>query len=255
MSYPVTQTDDKFIIPILIVDTPSVPTVKNLAEEMLNQLGDPKFNKGSAIEKTNRILNYLDQCEVKMVIFDELQHFIDQGKRRTPYEVSDWLKTVIDKAKVSTVLMGLDRSEELLRVNEQLRRRFSRRVDIHPFDINKKESREAFLGVISVLDKKVGLPNGIDLRNKQTITSFYFATNGVIDYLVKLFIGAFEQAIYREESTLTRECFESAFNQNIWQEGIGKLNPFHQDFIGEKLDKPGMPFHRSNSAENLRFSV
>ena len=86
ITYPAQQNDEKKIIPVLVVDTPSVPTIKNMAEEMLIQLGDPRFNKGSAIDKTNRVLNYLIKCEVKMIIFDELQHFIDQGNRRTPHE-------------------------------------------------------------------------------------------------------------------------------------------------------------------------
>jgi|TARA_R110001583_G_scaffold195066_1_gene368911 Cdc6-like AAA superfamily ATPase len=244
LAYPRVQGSEKITIPILVVDTPSVPTVKNIAEEMLIQLGDPQFNRGSAIDKTNRILNYINICEVKMVIFDELQHFIDQGKRRTPHEVSDWLKTVIDKAKVSTVLMGLDRSEEILRVNEQLRRRFSRRVDIRPFDINEKESRVSFIGVIQILDEKIELPNRIDLRDKDLIKSLYFATNGIIDYLVKLFIGAYEQAIKMSYNGLTRECFRIAFTECIWVEGIGKLNPFNENFIYEKLDQAGMPFHQ-----------
>ncbi|MBU1297081.1 MAG: TniB family NTP-binding protein [Gammaproteobacteria bacterium] len=244
LAYPRVQGSEKITIPILVVDTPSVPTVKNIAEEMLIQLGDPQFNRGSAIDKTNRILNYINICEVKMVIFDELQHFIDQGKRRTPHEVSDWLKTVIDKAKVSTVLMGLDRSEEILRVNEQLRRRFSRRVDIRPFDINEKESRVSFIGVIQILDEKIELPNRIDLRDKGLIKSLYFATNGIIDYLVKLFIGAYEQAIKMSYNGLTMECFRIAFTECIWVEGIGKLNPFNENFIYEKLDQVGMPFHQ-----------
>lgn len=254
-TYPVIHTTNKYVIPILVVDTPSVPTVKNIAEEVLIQLGDPRFNRGSAIEKTNRILHYLECCEVKMVIFDELQHFIDQGKRRTPHEVSDWLKTVIDKAKVSTILMGLDRCEQLLSVNEQLRRRFGKRVDIHPFNINEKESRESFIGVIRILDERVGLPLRMDLKNKEIIQSFYFATNGIIDYLVKLFIGAYVQAIKTKQCELTTECFLAAFTEQIWVEGIGKLNPFHRDFICERLEKPGMPFHRFCVSSDVRLTA
>ncbi|MFT2098389.1 TniB family NTP-binding protein [Marinomonas sp. 2405UD66-6] len=255
LTYPRVRGSEKLVIPILVVDTPSVPTVKNIAEEMLIQLGDPQFNKGSAIEKTNRILNYLEMCEVKMVIFDELQHFIDQGKRRTPYEVSDWLKTVIDKAKVSTVLMGLDRSEEILKVNEQLRRRFSRRIDIRPFDINEKESRESLIGVIRILDEKIGLPESIDLRDKSLIKSLYFATNGIIDYLVKLFIGAYEQTAKMNYNGLKKECFQVAFTECIWVEGVGKLNPFNENFVHHKLDRIGMPFHRMSVSSEERLTL
>jgi hypothetical protein len=255
LSYPVRQSTGKYIIPVLVVDTPSVPTVKNIAEEMLIQLGDAKFNRGSAIEKTNRILNYMDRCEVKMVIFDELQHFVDQGKKRTPYEVSDWLKTVIDKAKVSTVLMGLDRCEELLHVNEQLRRRFSKRVNIHPFDISDQDSRNSFIGVIKVLDEKVAMPNRMDIRSKDLIKSLYFASNGIIDYLVKIFIGAYEQAVVMGISELTNECFRKAFSENIWVDGVGDLNPFDKNFKNENLDKMGMPFHRINTTPTMRVGM
>lgn len=243
-TFPRINIDEKVIIPILVVDTPSMPTVKNIAEEILIQLGDPRFDKGSAIDKTNRILNYLLVCEVKMIIFDELQHFIDQGKHPSTYKVSEWLKTVIDKSKASTVLMGLERSEQLLRVNEQLRRRFSKRVDITPFDINDQISRNNFIGVIKILDEKVGFPTKLDLKDRDLIISFYFATNGIIDYLVKLFIGAYECAVLAKKDSLDRDCFEKAFTENVWIEGVGKLNPFNNKFSQQRLDKDGMPFYR-----------
>jgi hypothetical protein len=244
-----TSKSEALNIPILIVDTPAVPTVKNFAEEVLIQLGDPNFAKGSAIEKTNRILRYLDKCEVKLIIFDELQHFIDQGKRRTPFEVSDWLKTLIDKAGVSTVLMGLERSEQILRVNEQLRRRFSKRIDIRPFDLEEKESRDNFIGVIQKLDEQLDLKKRIDLSDKELVISMFFATNGIIDYLVKLLIGAYEHAIKNNRNVIEKSSLREAFKSNIWNKGIGKFNPFNKSFIRTKLDKPGMPFNNADNFE------
>ncbi len=235
---------DKTIIPVLVVETPSAPTVKSLAEQMLIQLDDKNYTRGSAIDKTNRILNYIKKCGVMLIIFDELQHFIDQGKRRSPYEVSDWLKTIIDRAGTATILMGLERSEQILKVNEQLRRRFSKRIILSAFDIDNRSSRNNFKGLIKILDEKVGLPNRIDITEQSLIYSIYYATNGIIDYLVKLFIGAYECALHYEKSELCIICFEEAFTLNIWVDGIGKLNPFHKKFIDEKLDKPGMPFHK-----------
>ena len=41
---------------------------------------------------------------------------------------ADWLKHLIDEVGVPTVLLGLPRLESLLQINEQLRRRFSRRT-------------------------------------------------------------------------------------------------------------------------------
>lgn len=254
-TFPRLEEDQKIKIPILVVDTPSMPTVKNIAEEMLIQLGDPRFDKGSAIDKTNRILNYIELCEVKMIIFDELQHFIDQGKHPSTYKVSEWLKTIIDKAKAATVLMGLERSEQILRVNEQLRRRFSKRIDITPFDISNQSSRHNFKAVIHLLDERIGLPVKLDLTSRALITSLHFATDGIIDYLVKLFIGAYECAVLSERVGLDNFCFEKAFVENIWIEGVGKFNPFNTEFINERLDKPGMPFNRADIKIIKRVSI
>jgi GTPase SAR1 family protein len=254
-SFPRIESDEKIIIPILVVDTPSMPTVKNIAEEMLIQLGDPKFDKGSAIDKTNRILNYIELCEVNMIIFDELQHFIDHGKNPSTYKVSEWLKTIIDKAKTATVLMGLERSEQILRVNEQLRRRFSKRIDIFPFDIKDYSSRNNFKAVIHLLDEKIDLPVKLDLSSKELITALFFATDGIIDYLVKLFIGAYECAVLSDRIGLDKYCFEKAFLENIWIDGVGKFNPFNSDFINERLNKPGMPFNKLEEKNTRRVSL
>jgi DNA transposition AAA+ family ATPase len=42
--------------------------------------------------------------------------------------VGDWIKSLIDQTGVPTVFLGLPRLEQILQVNEQLRRRFSRRI-------------------------------------------------------------------------------------------------------------------------------
>lgn len=124
-----------------------------MVETVLVKLGDPSFYKGSTTDKTHRIKNYLEKLEVKLVIFDKLQHFIDQGKTSNTFKVADWLKTVIDNTKVSTVLMGLDCNEQLLQINEQLRRRFSRRIDLKLFVL--PENQQCFIGILSKLQELI----------------------------------------------------------------------------------------------------
>lgn len=243
-NFPAYDDDERRVIPVLVVSTPPFPTIKNMAEEVLVKLGDPLFYKGSAVEKTNRILTYLIKCDVKLVIFDELQHFIDQGKHSSPLQVSDWLKTIIDKANIATVLMGLERSEQILQINEQLRRRFSQRIDLKAFSLASKEEYKSFLSVLCTLQDALRLPALMNLKNETVIQRFHFATNGIIDYMVKLFIGAYEIAINNQLSSLNMECLEEAFTQYIWNNAVGDLNPFNTKFRWIRLDKEGMPFHR-----------
>lgn len=74
--FPPIEHADRKRIPVLAI--PALPTIKNLAEEMLVQMGDPIFYRGSAIDKTIRILHLIKVSNVKLILFDEMQHFIDR---------------------------------------------------------------------------------------------------------------------------------------------------------------------------------
>jgi len=240
------KNNQKVITPILIVDTPAMPTVKNLAEEMLMKLGDFRYYSGSTIQKTTRVHHYLNQCEVKMIIFDELQHFIDRGKERKSQEVADWLKTVIDQSRCSIVLMDLERCEYLFRINEQLRRRFSKRIDLHPFSIDSHEPFMEFMGVLYAILERSKLTARFDLNNKEFISAIYYATDGVIANMIKLFVGVIELLDVSKNKMIGKDIFETAFMENIWIDGRRELNPFNKAFIWQRLNKPGMPFHRTD---------
>lgn len=242
--YPRIETKNHPLIPVLVVDTPAIPTVKNVAESMLVQLGDPLADKGSAINKTVRILSYLELCNVELLIFDELQHFIDQGKKNTPYQVADWLKSLIDQANIPTVLMGLERSEQILKINEQLRRRFNRRIHLTSFPIDTKEEYQIFAGVIMKLLSLIPTSYALNLQDIDLLNRIHYATNGIIDYIVKLILSAYEIAL-ENGSALDQTILGQAFKESIWMDCSHQLNPFHTDFKWIRLDKMGMPFHLS----------
>lgn len=231
-------------IPVLVIDTPSLPTVKNLAEELLIRFGDTRFSKGSAIDKTNRILEYIKVCGVKLLMIDEFQHFFDQGKRSTPREVSDWLKCLIERANVATVLMGLERSERILEVNEQLRRRFSRRIELRPFLWDENSDRAIFARVLKNLEDAAGSDVRMNLKDFELVRAFHFATNGIVDYMVKLLVGAHTIAHRKKLNDISSECLEQAFIEYIWHKGVNELNPFNKNFIGRRLEDQGMPFSK-----------
>lgn len=245
--HPVYFTVDKKVVPVLAIDTPSLPTVKNIAEAMLMELGDPLFNKGSAVEKTARILHYIRECGVKLIIFDELQHFIDQGNRTAPRQVSDWLKTLIDQSGASTILMGLHQSEHILQVNEQLRRRFSRRIDLTPFSINSPH----FPKVLKSLYRTVDMPLS-GAVSQDLIRRWHYATNGIIAHMCTLIISSYQVAQRERLLSIHEGCLEKAFTESIWSEGQGRLNPFNSAFEFKALTNAGMPFHAPVSNDRRR---
>ena len=43
-----------------------------------------------------------------------------------------------------------------------------------------------------------------------------------------------------------------AFTEEIWREGIGKLNPFDEQFVFRSLDRGGEPFERAHTGARRR---
>ncbi|MGR9580730.1 TniB family NTP-binding protein, partial [Pandoraea sputorum] len=77
---------------MLHLELPAQPTIKNVAERVLGELGDPLFTRGSAEAMTSRIVTLFKNCKVELVVLDEFQHFIDHSSEKIETRVADWLK-------------------------------------------------------------------------------------------------------------------------------------------------------------------
>ncbi|WP_293759490.1 TniB family NTP-binding protein [uncultured Aquitalea sp.] len=248
--YPPFEEGGAKIIPILFVETPSTPTIKSMAEQILHALGDPLSYKGSAELKSVRALELLKRCKVEMIVFDEFQHFLDHGWYNSLQAVADWLKSFIDKAEVPCVLMGLPRCEVILQVNEQLRRRFSTRVELSRFSMETADEEREYRSVLMALDKRLPTEMLSDLASPDLAIRLYYASNGLIGYLRKLLTRSFELMVRENRSNIGIELLATSFQEHIWRDGIGSLNPFHPEFAMRPLTGPGEPF--SYQAPTLR---
>lgn len=240
--YPRFEMEDRTAIPVLHLELPSQPTVKNVAERMLLQLGDPFAEKGSAEGKTARIVTLMKECGVELVILDEFQHFVDRSSEKVEYKVADWLKSVINDTKVPFVLMGLPRCQRILEVNEQLRRRFLPRVALHRFRIDRLKERQQFFGVLKSLEKTLPLHAPSALTDKEVVPRIYYATHGVIDHTMKLVSESLNIVLAEHRPTIDQEVLRVAFERVIWADARDQDNPFHPAFMDRHLNKAGEPF-------------
>ena len=154
--HPRRQLPDGDTVEALIVSVPPAATIAGIADQMLKELGDPVRNSGTVTHKTSRVVTLCRACRVETMLFDEAQHLHDRGDTRTHYMVADWLKHLIDEVAVPTVLLGLPRLESLLQINEQLRRRFSRRLRLalgqSDTDDIETECLQLFISLASCLE-------------------------------------------------------------------------------------------------------
>lgn len=241
--HPRQETDKGTEIPVLHLELPAQPTIKNVAERILLELGDPLFTRGSAEAMTSRIVTLFRNCRVELVILDEFQHFIDHSSEKIETRVADWLKHLVNITKVPFVLMGLHRCRRILQSNEQLRRRFSRQIELMPFGISDKRSRRIFDGLMRSIWTNLPVPPVPELvGDGDHLDRIHFATYGLMGYIMMLVSTSVEIALDEKRPFIDQDTLLQAFVESIWPDARGHLNPFHPRFICRPLTNAGEPF-------------
>ncbi len=240
--YPPDPSQSDTEIRVLFVSTPSSPTLKGLGEAILSALGDHYGQKGTAFEKLERAIWLLHKRRIQFIFFDEFHHFIDHAKYNTLAAVTDWLKRFIDDSRIPCVLMGLPRCRAILDANEQLRRRFSRRIELTAFSMDTPDQEREFRSVLHQIDKALPTQGISGLGEEDFAAKLYFASDGLMGYLRKLITEAFQLMVAENQVRLTNDMFERAFTDAIWNEGVGASNPFNRAFIPRRLNRIGEPF-------------
>jgi hypothetical protein len=245
--YPGFSMPDRDVVPVLIVAIPPSATIASVAEAMLTGLGDPSPWGGTISSKTNRVVKLCHGCRVEMVLFDEAQHIHDRGQAATHYMVGDWLKSLIDALNLPTVFLGLPRLEQLLQVNEQLRRRFSRRIRLALGQSDAESIHNECLQLFMSLGVCVPLPLTSGSYGWEEMgMRLYYASDGRVAYLKKLLAGALRLAMESQLKEIDPAVLQQAFINEIWWDGVGKLNPFEKTFEFRRLDRGNEPFERGS---------
>lgn len=242
---------DRDVMPVLYVSVPPAATIASMVEAMLEQLGDPSPSSGTASSKAARLIVLCRACRVELILVDEAQHIHDRGQTTTHYMVADWLKSLIDQIGIPTVFLGLPRLEQLLQVNEQLRRRFSRRIRLalgqSASESIHNECLQLFISLGTCLP--VPLSSG-DYDWGEFGTRLYYASDGRVSYIKKLLACALRRSFETQSSEIGPAILEQAFTDELWWEGIGKLNPFNPAFEFRPLDRGNEPFERAPTKAN-----
>lgn len=241
--YPRYALPERDVIPILIVSVPPIASLSSLVETMLAALGHPTPHLGNSVRKTATFIALAKACGIEMILFDESQHLHDRGQVKSHYLVSDWLKQLIDALKIPIVFLGLPRTESLLIVNEQLRRRFSKKIflslDRHHIEDLSKQCLQMLLSLSQNFPVRIEVG---EYGWEEFSTRLYFATDGRVAYIKKLMANTLKFALQAGFDEVGLADFEMVYQQEIWWEAEGELNPFHPKFAFRRLDRSGEPF-------------
>lgn len=241
--YPRFSLPDREVLPVLYVAVPAAATIVSMVEAILKRLGDPSPTTGTASSKTARLVLLCRACRVELILLDEAQHIHDRGQTTTHYMVGDWLKSLIDQIAIPTVFLGLPSLQLLLQVNEQLRRRFSRRVCLALGKSDSESIHNECLQLFISLGACLPLPLSSGAYGWDELgMRLYYASDGRVSYIKKLLACALRISLETQAGEIEPTVLERAFTEELWWEGVGKLNPFNPAFEFCSLDRGNEPF-------------
>ena len=249
--HPRKEIRDRTIIPVLVIETPPAPTAKSLVETIQLALTGT-IVKGTLEFQTKHIFTLLEEQKVELMIIDEIQHFIDRKYESETLKVSDWLKSFINKTNIPVVIFGLPRSLQILEMNEQLRRRFSAKYYMRPFDFNDEEQQKSYRAVLKSIGDALPIRCNPLLHEFNLARRFHYATNGLFDYIVKIIDAAIEYAESHDLRELDLGVFKEAFKAKAWNDAPEELNPFSAKFVFRRLEQPTEPFAPSDLQKPLK---
>ncbi|BCM26199.1 hypothetical protein ZMTM_24580 [Methyloradius palustris] len=188
-------------------------------------------SRGSENEKTERLIILLKRTGTTMVIIEEFQHFYDKTSHKIQHHVADWLKILVDRARLGLVVSGLPECTAVISQNEQLSGRFSGAIEMPRFDwteVSHNNDFKLILGAFRDALPTYGFP---DLSSENMVFRFYCATGGLIGYMVKIFKETLLKAEAEGRMSVSLGDLAIGYQDAIWQCRQRTIfNPFLVDF-------------------------
>ena len=238
------------IVPVFYANVPAPATIKGLAIALLHRLGDPLAAKGTTDNITGRLRDRLQDTRTELIMLDEFQHFINPDTQTINKTVGDWLKNFISETRRAIVIIGLPKSEIILNADEQLERRFAAREELAPFDWNTSKGQTDFRTFLHQLDELMPFDQRSHLASPATALRFYYASRGIIGYVVPIVRYAAEFAIEEGSEKMDLSLFARAYSELKWSRNLPHGNPFEAE--PQILEDEVSRFRPSSLAEQAR---
>ena len=236
--FPRDRDEKGAIIPVLYTRAPSSPTLKSLTTKMLDDLGDPTPDKGVFVKQKIRLKKLIKACRTQIVFLDELQHLIDPDSERILEAVSDLVKELIDELGIPIVMVGLPKSVRVLTSNRQLGRRVSQRTELSEFGWKTSAQKKQFRSLLKTIDEKLPLSKSSQLATVDRAKRFHYATNGVMDHIMKLVRHSAEAAVEKNMDCIDLPLLEEVYDRYISHLFPERFNPFADQNLDRQLRVP-----------------
>lgn len=218
---------------------PARPTPAEMTRELLKAMGDPGWETGHVNDALDRAVDILKRLGVKVVAIDNVQDIPERRGRKGVQLLGNWIRDLWDKADCLILLLGTPAALEIVRANEQLRRRNPAKMTIPYFSISDAGAHSRYKRFLQKVDE--ALPLAECSRLEDHAKPLYWATFGNPEYIFALLAEAIGIATAAGREMLIRDDLATAFERHYKESGAG-INPFCDGGPDRLLDRLGEPF-------------
>lgn len=213
----------------VVTEVPSACTLKGMAAQLLEDLGDPDPDYGTQNDKTRRIHDIGKDCH--LIIIDEVQRLIDEKTERVKNDVANWLTNLLNRRICPLLLVGERQAEKVFNGNMYLEGRTLGQVPVDPYDWHNKEDRNGFRVFLNLVEGKLGMPQASGLGDSDTALRIHSYSGGRVGQATLLIDEARSLARRGGRPMLTHDLFAEAVDLLRVGAARGKANPF-------RIEKP-----------------
>jgi hypothetical protein len=170
------------------------------------------------------------------------------------------LREQVEEAKLAVVVLGLRRCLEVLRQNEQLRRRFGATVHVGAFCWDVKEDRTAYRAFLCSVQEQLLEYSMPSLSDLEMAFRLHYSSYGLIGYTMKIIRGAARIARLHLRRQITLHTLSQSFVEHVWAECLGDPNPFTEKLemdkaphLARRSEMTGVPRADRHSSSRLEL--
>lgn len=179
---------------VLVKLTHGTTNETSLARQILVALGDQLAVRSSPEDLMPRLIHFLKEMEVKLLILDEFQSMVNGKSDQIVYSTADWLKSLADADTCPILIIGTPNLPKRLLKNLQFQNRTLWTHQVEAMPMNSMDDLEYFRSFILAFMDWSTIKLAFEVTD-ELVLRFHFATSGHVGRFGKmLLISAADEA-------------------------------------------------------------
>lgn len=196
---PISVNEDGDFVnwPVFDLQAPPGPDIHLFFNRILDKLFAPYNKNDSESDKLGNILQLFDDIGVKVLVIDEIQHFLAGTTTKTS-KILNTIKYISNELKIPIVAAGTEMVAQLFAHDSQLANRFDREK------LEVWENDEDFLQLLASYEQLLPLKQASNLViNEELADQIYEMSEGLIGEINNILVKAASTAIKTGQEKIT----------------------------------------------------